>query len=131
MLMPEQPACYGLGRLIVQKDALPRDKHIFEPHLPVELVIAAAERGHEGVAFAGRDLSANHRHTWCSDRHDKGGAVPVDVHAGKSADIDILGISRAGMHADLAAEDKTGIGFADDLERGPLAGIFPQAIAYR
>src|SRR6516165_11933164 len=112
--MPEQPACYRLGRLIDQKDALPGDEHFLEPHLPVELVIAAAERRHEGVAFAGRDLSADHRHTRRADRHDKGGALPVDVHAGKAADIDILSISRAGMHADLAAEDKTGIGFADD-----------------
>jgi len=40
--------------------------------------------------------------------------MPVDVDTRKRADIDILAIGRARMHADLAAEHETRIGFADD-----------------
>ena len=43
-MMPAQPARDRLRRRIDKKHALPRDEHVIEPHLAVELVIAAAER---------------------------------------------------------------------------------------
>ena len=57
--------------------------------------------------------------------------MPVDVDTRKRANIDILGIGRARMHADLAAEHKARIGFADDPECGALAGVFAHAVANR
>jgi hypothetical protein len=57
--------------------------------------------------------------------------MPVDVDTRKCADIDILGIGRARVHADLAGEHKTRIGFADDLDCGSLAGVLAHAIADR
>ena len=129
--MPEQPARDRFRRLVEQKDALPRQKHLVEPHLAVELVIAAAEWCRERVRLAGRDFAANHRDPRCGDRHDEGGTLAVDVDGRKRADIDILGIGRARMHADLAAEYEARIGFADDPECGALAGVFAHAVADR
>ena len=57
--------------------------------------------------------------------------MPVDVDTRKRADIDILGIGRARMHADLAAEHETRIGFADDFDCGTLSGVRAHAIADR
>src|ERR1700736_3411868 len=96
--MPAQPAREGLWRSFHQKHALPRDEHVVEPHLTVELVKPAAERGAERIAVARRDLTAQRDDAGRIDRHDEAGAMLADIDAREAADIDILGVGRARMH---------------------------------
>src|ERR1700758_3672186 len=112
--MPDQPTDDRFGGRTQQKDALPWDEYVVEPHLAVELVVAAAERRDERVGIAHRDLAADRGDAGCVDRDDKGGAMLANVEAGQAADVEILGIGRAGVHADLAANDDSGIGLLDD-----------------
>ena len=130
-LVPEQPARDGLGRKVGEEDAVPRHDHVVEPHLAVELVEAAAERGGEGIGIARRALAADHRDAAGIDRHDEGRALAVEHRAVDRADIDVLGEGRAGVHADLAAHHDARLGAADDLERDPIGGILAQPIADR
>ena len=65
------------------------------------------------------------------DGHDKARVVLADLHAVQRADIDVLGIGRARVHADLAAEHDPGIGFAHDAQRRPRCRVVAQAEADR
>ncbi len=71
----------GSGDFAQQEDVFPRDQDIVEPHLAVELVIAAAERRNERVRIAHRDLTADRRDPGRIDRHDEGRAMSVDLDA--------------------------------------------------
>src|SRR5712671_7619030 len=128
-VMPAQPACDSLRRSLHEKHALPRDEHVVEPHLTVELVIPAAERGAEGIAVARRDLTAQRDDAGRIDRHDEAGAMLADIDAREPADIDILGIGRTRMHPELAADDDPGIGLAHQLQRDALARVRAHALA--
>src|SRR5438477_8112392 len=103
--MPAQPARDRLWGRVDKKDALPGDEHIVKPHLAVELVEPAAERRAKRVAVARSDLAAERRGSGRVDRQDQTGAMPADLDAREGADIDILGIGRTRMHAELAADD--------------------------
>ena len=129
--MPQQPRRDRLRRGFDEKHALPRDEDIVEPHDPVELVEAVGQRRGEPVAAARRDPAADRRHPERRDRHDKARVVLADLHAVQRADIDVLGIGRARVHADLAAEHDPGIGFAHDAQRRPRCRVVAQAKADR
>src|SRR5260370_21021933 len=47
----------------------------------------------------------------------------ADLDAAEGADIDVLGIGRAPMHADLAADDDAGIALPHQLQRDPVARV--------
>ena len=128
-LMPEQPARHRIGEGLGEEDAVPRDQHVVEPHLAVELVEAGAERRGERVGIARRGLAADHGDAGRIDRDDEGGAMAFVVDAVVGADIDVVGEGRAGVHADLAADHQALVGLLDDLERRSLGGILAQAIA--
>ena len=49
--------------------------------------------------------------------------MPADLDAAEGADIDVLGIGRARMHADLAADDDAGIALAHQLQRDAVARV--------
>src|SRR6516162_1126017 len=125
--MPDQPTYHRFGGWTQQEDAFEWDEHVVEPHLAVELVVAAAERCDEGIGIAHRDLAADGGDTGCIDRNDESGAMLADVEAGETPDIKILGIGRAGVHADLAANDNAGVGLFDDLQRDPRLRILAHA----
>src|SRR6516164_8078424 len=57
--------------------------------------------------------------------------MAVDLDAVEGADIDVLGIGWARMHADLAAEHDAGIGFADQPQGIALTRVFAKAITDR
>src|SRR5215831_21078967 len=78
-VVPDQPADDRLWRFTEQEDVLPRDEDVVEPHLAIELVVAAAERGYEGVPVAYRDLAADCGDPGRVDRDDEGRAMPVDL----------------------------------------------------
>ncbi len=128
-LMPEQPAGDQLGRRIHQEHAFPRNMHVVEPHLPVQLVIAAAERRGERIGIARGDPAADDRDARRTHRHDEGRAVLVVVDAAMRTDIHILGIGGAGVHADLAAQHHARVGLPHDAQRGAIGGIGAHAIA--
>jgi len=48
----------------------------------------------------------------------------AELQPGNAADVNILGIGGARMHADLAADDDPGIGLAHDLQRRSLGRVF-------
>src|SRR6266567_7985929 len=127
--MPAQPAGDRLGGGIDKEDALPWDEHVVEPHLAVELVKPTAERGDKSVAVARRDLAAQRSGAGRIDRHDKAGAMLADIDAREPADIDILGIGRARMHAELAADDDPGIALAHQFERDAAARVRAHSLA--
>src|SRR4051812_919264 len=110
--MPAQPARDRFRRGIDKEHTLPRDEHVLEPHLAIELVIAAAEGRNERVAVARRDLAAQRGNAGRIHRHDEACAMLADVDAAEGANIDVLGKGRTRMHADLAADDNAGIALA-------------------
>jgi hypothetical protein len=55
--------------------------------------------------------------------------VAVDIDARMAADVDVLGIGRAGVHADLPVDDDAAVACADEPERRPVARIFTHARA--
>ena len=128
-VVPAQPARDRLGRRIDEEHPLPRDEHVVEPHLAVELVITAAERGDKRVRVAGRDLAAQDGDARGIDRHDKARRVPANLQARQGADIDVLDIGRARMHPQPAADDHPGIGLADELQRDALLRVGMHALA--
>ncbi len=77
-VMPAQPARDRFGRRIDEENALPRDQHVIEPHLAVELVVAAGERRDKRVLVADRELAAQNRNARRGDRHDEARALPAD-----------------------------------------------------
>src|SRR6516225_5682666 len=130
-MVPDQPADDRFWRSAQQKDVLPWDEHIFEPHLSVELVIAVAQRGDKRVRIANRHLAAHRGDAGRIDRDDEGRAVPVDIDARKAADIDVLGKGWARMHTDLSSDDDAGIGRPDELQGRALARILAHTGADR
>ena len=126
--MPAQPSRDRLGGGIYEKDALPRDEHVIEPHLAVKLVVAAAERCNKRVGVAHRDLAAERRDSRCTHRHDETRTMPANLDAAHRADIDILGIGRARMHAELAADDHPSILFAYELQCDAVARVLAHAL---
>src|ERR1700730_12295494 len=121
--MPAQPARDGLRRSFHEKQALPRDEYVVEPHLTVELVKPARGRSAEGIAVARRDLTAQRDDAGRIDRHHEAGAMLADIDAREPADIDILGIGRARMHPELAADDDPRIGLVPQFERDAVARV--------
>ena len=95
----------------------------------VQLVEAAAERREERVRVTGRDLAAQHGDAARVHRHDERGPMAVAVNPGVRADVDVLRVDRARVHADLAAQHEAGAGLADDAERRPLVGILAEPVA--
>ena len=83
-VMPAQPARDRLRAGIDKKDALPRDEHIVEPHLAVELVVTAAERRDEMVGSRAGELAAQCRDAGRIDRDDKASAVLADLDAAQA-----------------------------------------------
>ena len=83
-LMPEQPARDQLRRRIHEEHAFPGNVHIVEPHLPVQLVVAAAERRRERIGVACRDPAADDRDAGRVHRHDERRAMPVDSRRRKA-----------------------------------------------
>src|SRR5215469_9063195 len=126
--MPAQPPRDRLGRGIDKKHALPWDEHVVEPHLAVEFVIAAAERRDERVGVARRDLAAQCRDARCTHPHDETGAMAFDLDAAHRADIDVLGIGWARMHAEPAADHDPGIALAYELQCDALARVPAHAL---
>src|SRR5207245_5548744 len=59
----------------------------------------------------------------------EGRAVAVAIHSGVGADADVLGIDRARVHPDLAAQHEAGARLPDDAKGGPLARILAEPIA--
>src|SRR3989449_6026261 len=108
-------------------DALPI--YLVEPHLPVQLVEAAAERREKRIRVARRHLAAEHGDAGRVHRHDEGRAVAVAIHSGVGADVDVLGIDRARVHPDLAAQHEAGARLPADAKGGPLAGILAEPVA--
>jgi len=53
------------------------------------------------------------------------------IDSAVAADVDVLRVDRARVHADLAADDEAGIGLADEPQRRALAGVLAQAVADR
>src|SRR4030095_16208332 len=74
---------------------------------------APAERRQKRVRVAGGVLAAEHGDAGRADGHDEGGAMAVPVHARVGPHIDILGVDRTRVHADLAAQHEPRIGLAD------------------
>src|SRR6185503_3086732 len=118
-----------LGRWLREEDALPRDEHVVEPHLAVELVEPAAERRKVWIRVARGHLAAEDGDTGRIHGHDEGRAVTAVIHPRVAADINVLGIRGTGVHGHLAAQHEAGVGLADDPERGALARVLAQAIA--
>src|SRR5207248_3875760 len=80
-VMPEEPGRDRLRRRLDEKDALPRDEDIVEPHLAVELVEARRERRDEGIGMARGQFEAYGHDTGIGDRNDKARIVLVDLDA--------------------------------------------------
>src|SRR6516225_4662537 len=129
--MPQQPPGDRLRRRLDEKNPLPRDEYFIEPHLTVELVVATAQRGDERVVIADGYLAADSGNARGVDRHDEARVMLADLNAIEGADIDILGIGRAGVHADLATDNDAGIGLANEPQGVALERVFAQAIAER
>ena len=81
--------------------------------------------------MAGGDLPAEDRHARRGDGDDEGRAVRTALDAAVAAHVDVLGIDRARVHADLAADDHAGVGLAHELERDTLARVLAHAVADR
>ena len=74
-------------------------------------------------------LAAEYRHAGRAHRHREGGAMPAPIHARVGADVHVLGIGRAGVHAHLAAQDEARIRLPNYAKRGPLLGVLTEAVA--
>ena len=127
-VVPAQPARNGLGLGVDGEDPLPRDKHVVEPHLAVEFVIAAGQRQGERIAVARRGPAAQNSDAGRVDWNDKPGGMTVDFEPRQGADIDILGISRACVHTEAASHDHALAVLAHPLDRDPFPGIGPEAL---
>ena len=128
-VMPPQPARDCLRRRINGEDALPRDEHVVEPHLAVELVVAGGQRPGIRVAVAGRSLAAQNGDARGVDRNDESYRVPVDFESSHRTDIHILGIGWARMHAEPAAHHHALVVLAHPFDGDPVPGIGPHALA--
>ena len=107
-LMPEEPGGDRLGRGLREEDALPRDEHVVEPHLAVELVEPAAERRQEWVRVARGQLAAEDGDAGRIHGHDEGRAMTAVIHPRVAADVDVLGIRGTGVHGHFAAQHEAG-----------------------
>ena len=130
-LMPEEPRGHRLGAHIHQEHVLPGDEHVLEPHLPVQLVEAARQRRQERIRMPRGDLAAEHGHARRGDGHGEGRAVLAAVDAAVRADVDVFGVDRARVHADLAADDDARVGLVHEPERDPFGRVGPHTIADR
>ena len=129
-LMPEQPAHDRFRRDVEQEDPFPRDEHLIQPHLPIQLIVTAGQRGDERIGVAHGDLAANRGDARRANRDDECGAVRADLDARLgAADENLLGICGTGVHADLAADHQTRVGLAHNTEGGALGGILAHPIA--
>ena len=128
-VVPAQPARDRVGIGADKEHALPRHKNVVEPHLAVELVIAQRQRRDERVGLTRRRLAAEDCDAGRPDRHDKAGTFAVDVDARHAADINVLGIGGARMHAEPAANDETGVRLAHKLQRDAVGGVGLEALA--
>ena len=128
-LMPEEPGGDRLGRRLGEEDALPRHQHVVEPHLSVELVEAAAERSQERVGVARRHLAADDGHAGSVHGHHERRAMTGVIDPRVAADVHVLGVGGAGVHAHLAAQHEPGVGLAHHLQRRPLGRIRAEPIA--
>src|SRR5579863_10659317 len=102
-MMPAQPAGDRVGIGADEKHVLPRYEDIVEPHLAVELVISGGQRRDERVRVARGTLAAQNRDPGRADRDDEPGAMAADIDARQAADINVLRIGGARVHAELAA----------------------------
>src|SRR5438477_8230983 len=109
-MMPAQPPRDRFRRGIEKKDTFPWDRHVIEPHLAVELVEAAAQWRNERILMARGDLAAQDRDARGIDRDDEAQRTPADLQPRQGADINVLDIGRARMHAEPPADDDAGIG---------------------
>src|SRR5512145_1693633 len=120
--MPEEPGCDRLAtarlkrrrssrprRWFCEKDPIPRDEDVIEPHLRVEFIEAAAQRRDEGVFVPDRHLAAYYGDTRCRHRHDERHPMRTARDCAERAYVDILGEGHAGVHAHLAAHNNAGI----------------------
>src|SRR5215469_2602182 len=128
-VVPTQPARDRFRRRVDKKHALPRHEHVVKPHLAVELVIAAAERRDERIALAARGLTAQCRDARRIYWDYEARAVFSDLDAAQRTYIDVFGKGGARVHADLAANDDTGIALPHELERDAVAGVRTHALA--
>jgi len=129
MAWVQAPGGDRVGRGLGEEDALPRDENVLEPHLAVQLVEATAERREERVGMAGGHLAAEDGDARRVHRHHEGRPVARVIHSRVGADVDVLGVDRAGVHADLAAQDEAGVGLADHAKRRPLDRILAETVA--
>src|SRR5262249_31352707 len=120
-----------LGRRLDKEHPLPWDRNLVEPHLAVEFVVAVAQRGNEGVGVTRPNLAAHGGKSGCGDFDDEARPVAADLHPIEGSYTELLGISRARVHADLATNDDAGIGLANKAQRVALARVFAQAIPDR
>ena len=129
--MPEEPGGHRLGRDVHEKDALRGDEHVLQPHLTVQLVVAARHRGHERIRMARGDLAAQHGHARRVDGHDERQPMRAALDPAVAADVDVLRVGRARVHAHLAADDDARVGLADQTQRNALARVLAHAVADR
>ncbi len=79
--------------------------------------------------MARRDLPADHRDAGRVHRHDERGPVAVAIHPAVRADVHVLRVDGARVHAHLAAQHEARAGLAHDAERGPLLHVLAQPVA--
>src|SRR5262249_7768577 len=128
-LVPEAPGGDGIRGGLGEEHAFPGHENVVEPHLPVELVEAAAQRGQERIRMTRGDLAAEERHAGGIDGDHEGSAMPGGVDAGGGPDVDVLRVGGARVHADLAAQHQARVGLAHYAEGRALGGIGAEPIA--
>src|SRR5262249_60052013 len=84
-----------------------------------------------GVSLPPRTLGARGGPAGGRDLEDEACWVPANLDPVERADIDVLGIGRARVHADLAADDDAGVGLTDQAQCVSFARVFAQPIADR
>src|SRR5215469_4469044 len=109
-VVPNEPANHRLGQFTQRKDVLPGDQDVGEPHLAVEFVIAMSGATN-GFALRAAALPQ----TVVTPGALTGTMNVARCPSMSMPQIVVLGIGRARMHADLAADDDAAVGLTDEL----------------
>src|SRR5262249_2234055 len=88
-----------------EKDPIPRDEDVIEPHLRIEFIESAAQGRYERVLVPDRHLTADHGDARRRHRDNERDPMRTTRDCTERAYVDLLGEGHAGVHAHLATHD--------------------------
>src|SRR6267143_4571589 len=114
-----------------EKDPIPWDADVIEPHLCIEFVEAAAQGRDKWILVTDRHLAADHGDARRRHRDDECDPMRTARHRTDCAYVDILCEGHSGMHANLAAHHDAGVRLFDQTHRSSLVGVLAHPVPDR